>query len=107
MKILTRLAFLTFVCVLPIAIKAQTQPPSPTRLHEVQSIYIEDFGGFDEAARFKLLIEGELSNKGFKIAPNILLLVICKNQCGERNHCVKSPLIHSIGGFHLPLALRS
>ena len=67
MKILTRLAFLTFVCVLPIAIKAQTQPPGQTRLHDVQSIYIEDLGGSDEAARFKLLIEGELSNKGFKI----------------------------------------
>ena len=67
MKTLTRLAFLTFVCVLPIAIKAQTQPPSQPRLHDVQSIYIEDLGGSDEAARFKLLIEGELSNKGFKI----------------------------------------
>ena len=67
MKILMDLVFLTFVCVLPIAVKAQTQPPSQIKLHDVQNIFIEDLGGSDEAARFKLLIEGELSNKGFKI----------------------------------------
>jgi hypothetical protein len=42
----------------------QTQPPA---LHLVHKIYVEEMGTSDEAARFRLLLEDKLSEKGFTV----------------------------------------
>ena len=38
-----------------------------TALHQVQKIYIEDLGSSAEAGRFRLLLEDQLSESGFRV----------------------------------------
>ena len=49
----------------PAETYAQTQAPA---LHLVQKIHIGELGSSDEAARFRLLLEDKLSQRGFNIA---------------------------------------
>jgi hypothetical protein len=44
-----------------------SQDANKDKLYLVQKIYIGDFGTSDEAARFRLLLEAHLSNKGFTV----------------------------------------
>jgi hypothetical protein len=43
------------------------QQPKPTSLHHAQKLYLEEVGSSGEAARFRLLLEEKLSEKGFTI----------------------------------------
>jgi hypothetical protein len=48
---------------------AQTKAQAgTTQLHLVQKIYVGEMGNSDEAARFRLLLEEELTKKGFLVA---------------------------------------
>ena len=41
---------------------------SVSKLHQVQKIYVGEMGNSDEAARFRLLLEEELTKKDFTVA---------------------------------------
>jgi hypothetical protein len=51
-------------------VPAKTSPQvGATTLHLVQKIYVADMGISPEAARFRLLLEDQLSEKGFVVVP--------------------------------------
>jgi hypothetical protein len=60
------LLFALWLTLPGVAAKAHTQT-RPTALHQVQKIYVEALGNSDEAARFRLLLEDRLSEKGFTV----------------------------------------
>ena len=54
--------------LLPAALNASASPQAKqTTLHEVQKIYLEEVGTSPEAARFRLLLEEKLTEKGFTV----------------------------------------
>lgn len=68
MRTLKVAALFFILCLLPSGISAnpldQTKQAS---LHLVQKIYLEELGTMPEAARFRLLLEDKLTEKGFII----------------------------------------
>jgi hypothetical protein len=68
MKTLRVVALLTFVWALFAGVSATAQSVTgPTSLYRVQKIYLEELGTSAEAARFRLLLEEKLVDKGFTI----------------------------------------
>ena len=68
MRTLTAAALLSVLWLIPFGVNAKTYPQGqPTALHLVQKIYVEEMGTSDEAARFRLLLEDQLSEKGFTV----------------------------------------
>lgn len=68
MKTLRVVRLFTFVLALFGAIPLTAQSGTDVMpLHRVQKIYLEDVGTSAEAARFRLLLEDKLINKGFTI----------------------------------------
>jgi len=66
MRKLTALLFI--VSLAPSAVLANTNAQTTTKaLHLAQKIYVEEMGTSPEAARFRLLVEDQLSAKGFTI----------------------------------------
>jgi len=62
------LALVLALCVIALNVSAKTHLQGRTGdLHLVQKIYVEDMGTSPEAARFRLLLEDELSQSGFAI----------------------------------------
>ncbi len=61
-------ALLLVLWLVPCSVPAKTYPQArATALHLVQTIYVEGMGTSDEAARFRLLLEDQLSGKGFAV----------------------------------------
>lgn len=68
MRTLTVLALLLILWLTPSSVPAKTYPQGrSTALHLVQKVYVEEMGTSDEAARFRLLLEDQLSEKGFTV----------------------------------------
>ena len=68
MKTLRVVALLTFVWAMFAGVSATAQSvSSPTPLHRVQKIYLDELGNTAEAERFQLLLEDKLIAKGFTI----------------------------------------
>ena len=68
MRTLTAVAFLSVLWLIPSSAPARTDSQAkPVALHLVRKIYIEEMGASDEAARFRLLLEDQLSGKGFTV----------------------------------------
>ena len=68
MRTLTVVALLLALWLIPSTAPAKTYPQAgPTALHLVKKIYVEEMGTSDEAARFRLLLEDQLSEKGFTV----------------------------------------
>ena len=68
MRTLTVVALLLALWLIPSTAPANTYPQArPKALHLVQKIYVEEMGISDEAARFRLLLEDQLSGKGFTV----------------------------------------
>jgi hypothetical protein len=66
MRTVTALLFVLWL--VPFSVPANTYPQAPpTALHLVQKIYVEEMGTSTEAARFRLLLEDQLSEKGFTV----------------------------------------
>ncbi|HEV2837587.1 MAG TPA: hypothetical protein VGW58_19850 [Pyrinomonadaceae bacterium] len=66
MRKLTMAGFLVLVaCALNVS--ATAPQTAVTALHAVQKIYVEHMGISPEAARFRLLLEDQLSAKGFSV----------------------------------------
>ena len=67
MRKLTIALFLA-LAVIPLNVSAKTHSQDrPMALHLVQKIYVEDMGTSPEAARFRLLLEDQLSENGFVV----------------------------------------
>src|SRR5437867_8117427 len=67
MRKLTTALFLTLAVIAP-SVSAKTHSQGrPMALHLVQKIYVEDMGTSPEAARFRLLLEDQLSENGFVV----------------------------------------
>src|SRR5437899_9833579 len=67
MRKLTTALFLTLAVIAP-SVSANTHSQGrPMALHLVQKIYVEDMGTSPEAARFRLLLEDQLSENGFVV----------------------------------------
>ncbi len=71
MRRLSVAALLSVLCLIPSSAPAgayaQSKRPA---LHLVQKIYVEELGTSAEAARFRLLLEDQLSGKGFTVVDN-------------------------------------
>jgi hypothetical protein len=68
MRTLTAAALLSALWLIPSGVTAKTYPQGrPTALYLVQKIYVEEMGTSDEAARFRLLLEDQLSSRGFTV----------------------------------------
>src|SRR5438552_8436050 len=64
---LTTALFLTLAVIAP-SVSAKTHSQGrPMALHLVQKIYVEDMGTSPEAARFRMLLEDQLSENGFVV----------------------------------------
>src|SRR5438128_10848161 len=64
MRKLTTALFLALAVIAP-SVSAKTDSQGrPMALHLVQKIYVEDMGTSPEAARFRLLLEDQLSENG-------------------------------------------
>ena len=71
MRTLKVAAFCCALWLLPAGLNASASPQAnPTALHHVQKIYLEEVGTTDEAARFRLLLEEKLSERGFNVVDN-------------------------------------
>jgi len=67
MRKLTIALFLALAVIAP-SVSAKTHSQGrPMALHLVQKIYVEDMGTSPEAARFRLLLEDQLSENGFVV----------------------------------------
>ena len=67
MRKLTTALFLALAVIAP-SVSAKTHSQGrPMALHLVQKIYVEDMGTSPEAARFRLLLEDQLSENGFVV----------------------------------------
>ena len=61
-------ALVVLLLVMTSQVSAKTSPQAgATTLHLVQKIYVADMGTSPEAARFRLLLEDQLSGKGFVV----------------------------------------
>jgi hypothetical protein len=68
MRTLKVTALLLVLWLIPSYVSAKTVPQAGrTTLHLVQKIYVEEMGTSTEAARFRLLLEDQLSGKGFTV----------------------------------------
>ena len=68
MRRLSMAALLSVLCLVPSVAPARTYPQAgPPALHLVRKIYVERMGASAEAARFRLLLEDQLSGKGFTV----------------------------------------
>ena len=68
MRRLSTAALLSVLCLIPSSVTARTNPQAePPALHRVRKIYVEAMGRSAEAARFRLLLEDQLSGKGFTV----------------------------------------
>ncbi|MDQ3818391.1 MAG: hypothetical protein M3362_12050 [Acidobacteriota bacterium] len=68
MRTLKVAALLFILCLLPSGVLANPdQQPNQTSLHKVQKIYLEELGTTQEAARFHLLLEEKLTERGFTV----------------------------------------
>ena len=68
MRRLSTAALLSVLCLIPSGVTARTNPQAgPPALHLVRKIYVEAMGSSAEAARFRLLLEDQLSGKGFTV----------------------------------------
>src|SRR4051794_19450409 len=66
MRRLTAAALLLVLWLIPYTVPAKTYTQTrPTALHLVQKVYVEEMGASAEAARFRLLLEDQLSERGF------------------------------------------
>jgi hypothetical protein len=63
MRTLTAILFV--VWLVPSTVMANSNPQKV--LHLIQKIYVEDMGTSPEAARFRMLLEDQLGEKGFRI----------------------------------------
>ena len=71
MRRLSMAALLSVLCLIPSSAHARTIPQAKSpALHLVQKIYVEEMGTSAEAARFRLLLEDQLSDKGFTVVDN-------------------------------------
>jgi len=67
MRKLTIVLLLTLAAIAP-SVSAKTDSQGrPMALHLVQKIYVEDMGTSPEAARFRLLLQDQLSENGFVV----------------------------------------
>lgn len=66
MRKLTMALFLVLV-TFALNVSAKSSQTPVTALHAVQKIYVEDMGMSPEAARFRLLLEDQLSGNGFTV----------------------------------------
>src|SRR5438045_9093472 len=67
MRKLTIALFLALAVIAP-SVSAKTHSQGrPMALHLVQKIYVEDMGTSAEAARFRMLLEDQLSKNGFVV----------------------------------------
>ena len=72
MKTMRVVALITFVWAMFGTIAATAGPVSDaTHLHLVQKIYLEELGTSAEAARFRLLLEEKLADKGFTVVQRV------------------------------------
>ena len=64
-----KLTIASFLVLVAIALNVSAKSPQArvTALHLVQKIYVEDMGSSPEAARFRLLLEDQLSANGFTV----------------------------------------
>ena len=68
MRALKVAVFCCALLLLPAGLAAGAGPQAGRpALHLVQKIYISELGSSDEAARFRLLLEDELSERGFTV----------------------------------------
>lgn len=68
MSRLSMAALLSVLCLIPSSVPARTYPKAELpALHLVRKIYVEEMGTSAEAARFRLLLEDQLSGKGFTV----------------------------------------
>jgi hypothetical protein len=68
MRTLKVAALCCALLLIPAALTASASPQAKqTALHQVQKIYLEEVGTSDEAARFRLLLEEKLTEKGFTV----------------------------------------
>ena len=68
MRTLTVAALLLALWLIPSSVSAKTYPQGRlTALHLVQKVYVEEMGTSAEAARFRLLLEDQLSERGFTV----------------------------------------
>ncbi len=57
------------ICLMASSSFTQTKlQAGVTKLHLIQKIYVGEMGNSDEAARFRLLLEEELTKKGFAVS---------------------------------------
>ena len=61
--------FLLVTCLFPVMVQAQSTK-SLKSLTEVRKIYVGSMGQTDEAARFRILLQGELTKEGFAVVEN-------------------------------------
>ena len=68
MRRLSMAALLSVLCLTPSGVPARAYPQAgPPALHLVRKIYVAEMGTSAEAARFRLLLEEQLSGKGFTV----------------------------------------
>ena len=68
MRRLSVAVLLSALWLIPSSAPARTYPQAgPPALHLVRKIYVEAMGASDEAARFRLLLEDQLSGQGFTV----------------------------------------
>jgi hypothetical protein len=68
MRTITASALLLVLWLIPSSASTKTYPQGRlTALHLVQKIYVEEMGTSAEAARFRLLLEDQLSERGFTV----------------------------------------
>ncbi|HEY5883621.1 MAG TPA: hypothetical protein VIT88_02995 [Pyrinomonadaceae bacterium] len=68
MRRLSLAALLSVLCLIPsIALAKTILQAKPSALHLVQKIYVDEMGTSAEALRFRLLLEDQLSAKGFTV----------------------------------------
>ena len=68
MRTLKVAALLFILCLLPSSVLANPdQQTNQASLHLVQKVYLEELGTSPEAARFRLLLEEKLTQKGFTV----------------------------------------
>ena len=68
MRRLSMAAVLSVLWLIPSSAPARTYPQAgPPDLHLVRKIYVEEMGTSAEAARFRLLLEDQLSGQGFTV----------------------------------------
>jgi hypothetical protein len=72
MRIVKATSLLLVLWLAPSYVPARTLPqPGPPPLHVVHKIYVDEMGTSPEAARFRLLLEDQLSARGFVVVDSL------------------------------------